>query len=226
MTRPRTTGPEPADFDRLARVYRALEFCAFGRALERARFCLLDGLRDRRSILVLGEGDGRCLARLLEAAPEARIDCVDASRGMLERAAARIAARPGRERALLVRADALSAPFPGGSYDAAVTLFFLDCFTPEEAAGLVGRIGAALPAGGLWLWADFAVPPRGPARLWGRAVVGGLYAFFRRRTGISARELPPAEALIAAAGFVRRETRTFRRGLLRTTLFAKAGPGA
>ena len=80
-----------ANFDPLARLYRALEYLAFGGDLERARFCLLDHLAGRRSILILGEGDGRCLARLLPLAPEARIHCLDASPAMLARAGARIA---------------------------------------------------------------------------------------------------------------------------------------
>ena len=62
-------------FDRLARSYRTLELLAFGRDLERARFAWLPALADRKSILVLGEGDGRCLARLAALAPAARIHC-------------------------------------------------------------------------------------------------------------------------------------------------------
>ena len=63
----------PANFDRLAGIYRLLEFLAFGRDLERARFRLLETLAECHSVLVLGEGDGRCLARLARVAPEARI---------------------------------------------------------------------------------------------------------------------------------------------------------
>lgn len=48
-------------FDRLARIYRVLELAAFGRDLERARFELLPHLRGAQAILIVGEGDGRCL---------------------------------------------------------------------------------------------------------------------------------------------------------------------
>ncbi len=83
--------PAAANFDRLARIYRALEFLAFGGALERARFCFLDRLGGCDDILVLGEGDGRCLERLVGLAPHARIRCVDSSPAMLAVAAARVA---------------------------------------------------------------------------------------------------------------------------------------
>ncbi|MFI5356043.1 MAG: hypothetical protein ACHQ4G_01785, partial [Opitutales bacterium] len=55
----------PSDrFGRLAAIYQPLEFLALGRDLERARFTLLPHLRDCTRILVPGDGDGRCLARL------------------------------------------------------------------------------------------------------------------------------------------------------------------
>ncbi len=216
----------PANFDRLARIYRPLEYLAFGRSLERARFCLLDRLADRRSILVLGEGDGRCLERLVGAAPAARIHCLDASRAMLKRASARIAATEARSRVSLEQADLLAAELRPDRYDAAVTLFFLDCFTADQAAGIVGRVSASLRPGSPWLWADFAVPPRGLARLWGQGVLAVLYAFFRWQTGIPARKLPPAEDLIARAGFAPEALREFQFGLIRTRLFRRCGPGA
>ena len=116
----------PAGFDRLAPFYRALEFLAFGRDLERARFCFLGELRDCRSILVLGEGDGRFLARLAGIAPHARIHCVDSSPAMLALAAARIPGAGAGARVSFERADVLGARFDPAAYDAVATLFFLD----------------------------------------------------------------------------------------------------
>jgi ubiquinone/menaquinone biosynthesis C-methylase UbiE len=211
----------PADFDRLAPIYRALEFLAYGRDLERARFEFLDRLADRRSILVLGEGDGRCLARLSEAAPLAQIHCLDASREMLARAAARLGDDASRARVSFIHADALTVRLEPARYDAVVTLFFLDCFTPEEASGIVDRIRESLRPGALWLWADFVIPARGPVRLWALASIGFLYRFFRWQTGISARALPPAESLIGGAGFATEAVREFHAGCVRTAVFRR-----
>ena len=49
--------------DRIARSYRWLEYAAFGVALERARFDFLRCAAEARRVLILGEGDGRFLAR-------------------------------------------------------------------------------------------------------------------------------------------------------------------
>ena len=144
-----------ANFDSVARAYRALEHLALGGDLERTRFSLLDRLAGRRSILILGEGDGRCLARLLPLVPGARIHCLDASPAMLALARARIAGTTDAHRVTLECADVLTYAFPPARYDAVITLFLLDCFEPAQAADLVTRIQAALQPGAGWLFADF-----------------------------------------------------------------------
>ncbi len=207
------------NFDPLARWYRALEFLAFGRDLERARFCLLDRLADCEEILVLGEGDGRCLARLVQAAPRARVRCLDGSAAMLARAAARLAEQPARSRVSFEQADILAATFPAASYDAVVTCFFLDCFTAAEVEGIVARVAASLRPGARWLFADFAIPPRGFARMRAQIWLGSLYAFFGWRTGLATRRLPPSETILRAAGFVSEAAREFQGGLIRGELF-------
>jgi ubiquinone/menaquinone biosynthesis C-methylase UbiE len=209
-------------FDRLARIYRVLEYGAFGRDLERARFGLLGRLAGCRDILVLGEGDGRCLARLVRHAPEARIDCFDISPAMIARAGRRLPPGTG-DRVTFRCADLLTAELPDKRYDAVVTLFFLDCFTSPQTAGLVRRIAARLRPGALWLWADFTLPPRGLARWRARVWVAVLYFFFRWQTALPARALPPAEALILAAGFRREDERSFQFGLVRAALFSQPG---
>ncbi len=214
----------PSGFDRLAGAYRALEFFAFSSALEDARFCFLDRLGDRRSILVLGEGDGRCLARLLKAAPAATVLCVDLSAAMLDRARARLR-EADRPRVRFAQADLLADPLPEGPFDAVVTCFVLDCFSPEQAGALVRSVAARLAPGAHWLWTDFRIPTRGLLRWRAQAWVALLYAFFRWKTGLSAHALPPAEDLIAAAGLAPAARRDFQAGLVRSVLFRRPGPG-
>ncbi|MEO6873651.1 MAG: class I SAM-dependent methyltransferase [Opitutaceae bacterium] len=210
-----------ANFDPLVRSYRALEWLAFGHDLERTRFCLLDRLADRSSILVLGEGDGRALARLVTLAPTARIHCLDSSAAMLTRAQARLAGSDALSRVTFEQADALTYEFKPAHYDAVVTLFFLDCFTAEQAPALVDRISVALQPNATWLFADFVLPARGIARVRAKAWLSLLYTFFRWSTGLRTRALPPSETLIHAAGFHCEITRDFQHGLLRSAFFRR-----
>lgn len=212
-------------FDRLARIYGTLEWLALGGDLERARFALLDRLADCRSILVLGEGDGRCLARLVGLAPAAKIHCVDSSPAMIVQTAARLDSSQS-DRVRLECVDALNLRFQPESFDAVVTLFFLDCFTPAEVERLVGAVSGAARPGALWLYADFALPAQGWRRRRAQVWLALLYGFFRWQTQLSARALPPSEALLALQGWRQQEAREFQAGMLRTGLYRFIGAPA
>src|SRR5271168_358445 len=94
--------------DPVARLYRWLEYCAFGRALERRRFAYLGRLAGAGRILILGEGDGRALARLIAIAPLASIDVVELSGEMIALARVRVAPT---ERVRFVQDDARVVKF-------------------------------------------------------------------------------------------------------------------
>jgi SAM-dependent methyltransferase len=214
-----------AGFDRLARPYRALEFLAFGRDLERARFAHLGRLASSRDILLLGEGDGRCAARLAAIAPLARILCVESSPAMIRRASARIAPSDA-PRVTFLCADARSlAPGPG-AFDAVATLFFLDCLDAAGAAELISRVGHGLRPGATWLFADFVLPPRGAARLRARAWLAVLYAFFRVAAGLRVSELPPSEEILLREGWRRESCADFQGGLVRSAAYTRVAPTA
>lgn len=213
----------PANFDRVARVYRWLEHAAFGTALQRARFVHLHHLHDCRRILLLGDGDGRALARILEVAPASTVTSVDASSRMLEQASRRIR-DADRDRVTLHCADARTLSLLPQSVDAVVTQFFLDCFTPGEMTALVHSVAPAVRTGGLWLFADFTLPPRGARRAVAGTIVTALYAFFRWTTAITARALPPSEEALRHAGFVAVDDATLAGGLLRSVVFTHSHP--
>lgn len=222
MKDPRVPAAGPPDYDGLARVYRALELLAFGRDLETARFCFLDRLRDCGQLLVLGEGDGRCLARTLRRQPQLEATCVDASAAMLGRAAGRLG--PAEQaRVRFVQADVRDFRPAAGAFDGMMTHFFLDGFTDAEVAGIVARVVPALRPAALWLTADFALPERGPGRWRAHAWLAVLYAFFRWRTGLRVRRLPEIEGALAAAGFERVANRELQWGLIRTSVFRRGG---
>lgn len=212
-------------YDRLAGCYRLLETLAFGRALERARFRHFDFLRDRKRILLLGDGDGRGLALACRLAPGAHIDSLDSSGGMLARAARRLKPEE-RQRVRLIQADALTHAFPPNTYDAVTTLFFLDCFPAEHVGSLIARLRPALTADVLWLHADFALPPAGWARLRARVWLTVMFAFFRWQTGLTIRALPPSESQIEAAGFHRIAHASWQRGFLVSAVYSSGLPSA
>jgi SAM-dependent methyltransferase len=195
----------------LARWYRWIEYAAFGRALERRRFAFLSRLAPSRRVLILGEGDGRTLARLLTLAPLAHCDVVESSPEMIALARRRTG---NSDRVAFHCQDARTTTWPTAHYDAIVTHFFLDCFTEEEARNLIQRLAATLKPDGTWLISEFAIPGAGWRRLHAHAWIGTMYRFFRATTGLRTSALPPIEALMKEAGMQRVAQEKKRAGLL------------
>lgn len=209
-------------FDRLAPHYDWMEAVLAGHRLQRARVAWLEALRDRRSILTVGEGHGPFAAACAQRFPSARLTCVDASAGMLAQARRR-ASRAGvtPERVSWIQASLPGWTPPAGTFDAIVTHFFLDCFPPEELASVVAALGRAATPDALWLVADFAAPARGPARWRAKAVHGLMYSFFRFATKLPARRLTPPDEALRAQGFTLAGRRTWNWGLLQSDLWTR-----
>jgi SAM-dependent methyltransferase len=192
--------------DRIARWYRWLEYAGFGRALEHRREAFLADVSTARRALVLGDGDGRALAALLAAAPNARIDYVDVSARMLHLARQ----RAGSVRVVYRGDDALIASLPTAEYDLIVTHFFLDCFNAEDQSRLVARVTCAATPQARWLVSEFRKPG---------LLVRLLYLFFRAATGLETRQLVDHHPLFQHHGFRLQRNESAWRGLLASELW-------
>ncbi len=205
-------------FGRLAGVYEGLEHLAYGGLLMRARVALLAELEHAEHILILGEGDGRFLVKLLAVNPNCTVTVLDSSAGMLRRAEARVAQVPDmRSRVLFRHADALTETFTPNTYDALVSCFFLDVFSETLLETLIPKLGRTLKPGGLWLLADFAAPhtiQRPFPRFCSQLMVPLMYTFFRLQTALPARTIVPPQPLLQAAGLRLEHTENFRGGFV------------
>jgi SAM-dependent methyltransferase len=204
----------PPSFDRLARLYRWMEYFSFGPYLQQCRKLRIADMGICRRALVYGDGDGRFLAELVRRVPAIQVVAVDASREMLRQAARRLSSGA---QVRLVHADALEcdpATFPEAPFDLIVTHFFLDCFDEAEIAFLVSRVNDASEDQALWVVSDFAIPARQAARLAGTLIVRGLYLAFALLTGLKARRLPDHGRVMREAGWTLEDRRESLLGLL------------
>jgi hypothetical protein len=111
-------------------------------------------------------------------------------------------------------------------YDLIVTNFFLDCFDDEDVFAVVARLAAMAGPNAQWMVSEFCDGERRAARIFGRAIVRGLYFAFRMTTGLRVTKLPDYEAALSKAGFVvRREARALG-ALLRSSVWEKRQLGA
>ena len=190
-------------FDRLARPYRWLEYLTFGLALERCRFRFLASLCSTRCALVLGDGDGRFAARLLQSAPSARLLAIDASSAMLRALKTRCEAIGAGDRASTCCAD-LTQPLPlmeAGSFDLVTSHFVLDCLSTAEIAALAERVRPLLRKDARWIVSEFDVPD-GAMKIPAAAMVRLLYLAFRVLTGLRTQELPRYRPALEESGFI------------------------
>jgi ubiquinone/menaquinone biosynthesis C-methylase UbiE len=200
----------PARFGRLARVYRFMEYLSFGPWLLRCRMLRLPEMLQARSALVYGDGDGRFVARLAQAAPQMQIVAVDASSAMLQRTAMRLA--PGA-RVSLQQANALTYT-PAQPCELVVSHFFLDCFSTREAGILVRQLRPGVAHGTRWVISDFAIPSGTLPGLAGRVVVRSLYLAFGLLTGLRTRRLPDHGSALSHAGWQLEDRQLLLAGLL------------
>ena len=200
--------------DAIAPYYAAMEYAAFGHTLERCRFHFLPKLATSRRALVLGDGDGRFLARLLAAAPNLQTDYVDCSRGMFAKAQ-RIA---GSERATYHCLDVLRDPLPSADYDLIATHFLLDCFSADEQLQLANRLSQAAP-NARWLVSEFRVPDKRWLAAPARACIGVMYRFFLLTTGLKTQTLSDHHPALKAAGYERAASQSFGAGFIVSELW-------
>jgi SAM-dependent methyltransferase len=227
VTESQARSPSPGDlreapnFDRVARLYRPLEYLTLGRTLERCRLHLLPHLASRTRALVLGDGDGRFLAHLLQQNPLLHADAIDTSAAMLQVLQTRCHTAQTRLRPHQTDALAFAATSPAIPYDLVVTHFFLDCLTQQELETLASRVAPNLAPDALWLVSDFRIPT-GPWARPARTLVRSLYLAFHILTGLRVTALPDHEAALTRAGLSRVALHRSMAGILTTELWSNA----
>jgi len=205
-------------FDAIAPWYRALEWIAFGNDLQRCRIACLGEIESPRRVLIVGEGNGRFLCKLLRAYPNVEVDCLDASARMLRLAEERICAkaRDDSARVHFLHDDATSWSAPERHYDLVVTHFVLDCFPEVQLAGIIEKLARAATDDASWLLADFCIPARGFAKLRARTWLAIMYKFFRVTAGIQATRLRDPSPFVQAQGFALAKQHQFKNGMLKS----------
>ena len=213
----------PANFDALARIYAPLEWLSFGGALARRRRCFLDHplVASARRALVLGDGDGRFTAALLERYPGLEVTAVDASAGMLAELERRVRAVAPRAALDVQCADLRAWQVPRAGYDLVVSHFVFDCLTTSDVADLITRIAPALASNACWLVSDFAIPSHALWAPLAKLLVRSLYFAFGMLTGLRVTRLPEYQSALNSVHFALAEVETALGGTLRSELWVR-----
>lgn len=204
-------------YGRIARIYEWLERVSFGGRLRVVRESLLEDLARELGgggrVLLVGDGDGRFLERLVEVVDGVRVDYVDSSDGMMRLARARVGDREGRVR--YFTSDVRDWESVG--YDAVVSHFFLDCFEGEELAGVVRLLVGSVREGGVVVVSDFD-PSVG---WWARGVVWVMGLFFRVAAGMRITKVLNYSRMFEAMGLKVVSEMSVMRGFIYSVMLQK-----
>ncbi len=132
-------------YDRLAPIYDAWSKPFESRA--RARVLDIVGSLGAERILEVAVGPGAAFEKILRGNPHGLTVGLDISPNMLSRAAAR-AGRSARSSYLLLQADALHLPLPGGSFDLVTNSYMLDLLPVEDIRKVLAEFKRVLRPGG------------------------------------------------------------------------------
>lgn len=210
--------------DRLARVYRWLEYLRYGKVLEQCRSTMLPQMAHARKALILGDGDGRFLTAFLRHNHMASVDSIDISKQMIAVAQSRLntASRQSSSRITFLHGDIRTTPKPGDGYDLVVTHFFFDVFSTAELKDIIQRVCRWTAPDALWVVSEFDMPPSGWHRASARFWLKTMYAFFRITTNLRNQQLPCWRALMSQAGFMPRKETQYQNGFIVSELWQRS----
>ena len=194
-------------FDRVAVVYGFLEQALFGPNLQRMRLQYLNRMENSKQILLVGEGCGFFLERLLEVNEKAFITVVEPSERMINQAKARV---PEKDRERIVFCNMTFERFvPSETFDAAGTFFYWDCFRENQLKALLPKLFNCLKAEGFLINVDFfesSQPDENGFKLTHFILLRILYGFFGFATGIESTRVLEIEPIALANGFYASDT--------------------
>ncbi len=191
----------PSGFDRIAPFYGVFESFLFGSKLQEMRCVYLDQLSERRDILLIGEGTGLFLERLLKVNPKTNVTVVEQSVEMMETSKNRVVAEDsGRvtfHKVALQEFDSVKR------FDAVCTFFFWDCFEQSQLRAMLPILSKYTKGESLWIDVDFFEIQQGAplTKCWHFMLIRVLYGFFGLATGIEARQVVEIEPLAKQNGF-------------------------
>jgi ubiquinone/menaquinone biosynthesis C-methylase UbiE len=200
----------------VAWIYPTLERVAFGRKLEDARNAFFDSVVCRKRLLLIGEGNGRFLAKCVRHKIGGSITVVDLSGKMLSLVRSRVKRIEVQTALELVHSDFREWQGVGQQFDAVVTHFFLDLFLPDSQRTVIEKITALSRPKTIWVNIDFRPTLASPLN---RCVDWLQYRFDRLISGVEADHHYDPAPLIRAAGWLSRQERTYCDGAVIAELF-------
>ena len=191
-----------ANYNNAAWFYDSLSRVVYGKALVEAQVYLLQYVQPGSSILIIGGGTGWILEEIARIHPTGlQITYVEASAQMMAISRKRNA---GTNPVNYIN-DAIENVNGLPNFDAIITPFLFDNFTPKKLEAVFTHIHPLLKNNGLWLNADFQLT----GKWWQNILLKSMLLFFKLLCGVESTKLPDFEKLFMQYGYQVVYSKTF-----------------
>lgn len=200
-------------FDKVAPFYDSLARLVFGDSIRRCQLEYLNKISPGATVLILGGGTGWLLAELMKVNSSCTVWYFESSIRMLDRAKARCRSLSG-QRIFFIHGTEKNLQRYEIRFDAVITNFYFDLFTSNSLIVALGQIKKCLYPGSKLLVSEFI-----ESRWWQRVLLFLMYRFFKWACDIEATNLPDWQHQLEKRGFAERDTTTFYRGFIKSSLY-------
>jgi ubiquinone/menaquinone biosynthesis C-methylase UbiE len=200
-------------FNWLAGSYDSIVKIIFGNALDSAQAAYLKDIPPNSNVLILGGGTGWNLVELIRINPSARVWYIEASSSMIKSAKKKIKATYPQAQIYFIHGTENS--IPETAFDAVITNFFLDLFSPITLGKVIRKIKPFLSTNAVWLVSDFISQDK----YWQKALLKLMYFFFQKTCGIESSQLPQWESELSNAGLKEMRSKMFFRSFIKSAVF-------
>lgn len=197
-------------FNFLAPFYDFLARLVIGKSIVVSQLYFLRRFKECQHVLIVGGGSGWLLDSLYKECPDVRIDYIDVSSGMINKA--KIKSRNSQRVNFITGTE---DDIPDRLYDGVITNFYLDMFDEKGLNIVIGKVNRSLTNSAFWVVTDFVIVRRRH-----ELMVWWMYRFFRIITRIEARRLPDWQSYMKVAGNELLESKKFENGFIVANLYS------
>lgn len=205
------------NFDSVAWCYDFLAYIIFGNKIRRSQTVLFDQLCENDRVLILGGGTGWIINEILRSKKVARIDYIELSEKMLQKAKSII---PLHKDVVINFINGDEESIPGSeTYDVVIACYFFDLFQTNRLKYVITRTVNSLKAEGKLLVADFNISSSSP--LLHKVLVRIMYLFFSVTCRIEARGLIDMGTVLSDYDLSKEYSLSSCNGLIISTTYKK-----
>ncbi len=207
------------NYDTIAPIYDRLATLVFGSSIYKAKLNFLHCLPQGGNILIIGGGSGQTIQPILRHTNNTTIYFIEKSRVMIENARKNIPTNL-TERVKFINGTEKSIP-DQAFFNAIITNFFLDQFTPHQLDGLISELHKKLLPRGQWLYVDFVLSKNNVHYWWQAQLVWLMHLFFKIVTDLENDKLVDISPYLIRQQLVLRKEKQFYSGLISARVYEK-----